>query len=185
MVEANSATKELYLRHIVDGQISLDDVSNDDLLKAQASGQTIRINAYQVPPTLGKEPFRYTANCVPIESHDKLSEQGLVHTLDGVLKPVSKSIMDIIRERADLSIMRTVLEKTKISEMLEAEKPVTIFVPTDAAFDKLEVHLRRALKEGKGCAASKFNNNIFCILILLYIKRASQLLYSNSYYTYF
>lgn len=55
-----------------------------------------------------------------------------------------------------MSIMRTVLENTKLSELLEGEKPVTIFVPNDSAFDKLEPHLRRALKEGKGCASSKF-----------------------------
>jgi len=130
-------------------------VPNEKLLQTELPDQKIRINSYQLPAALNLEPYRFAANCVPIEKHDKLSEQALVHTLGGVLKPLTKNIMDIIRERADMSIMRTVLEKTNLSAMLEDDKPVTIFVPTDAAFDKLEPHLRRALKEGRGCASSE------------------------------
>lgn len=147
--------KELFLRHVVEGENPLDEIRNEQVLKTQAEGQNIRINVYPTPAALSSEPYRYTANCVPIVKHDKLSEQGLVHTLDGVLKPVDRNLMDIIRDRQDMSIMRTVLEKTELSKLLEGEKPMTIFVPNDDAFEKLEPHLRRALKEGKGCAASK------------------------------
>lgn len=154
-MKSDDGVKQLYLRHVVDGAINLDDVRNEQVLKTQADGQTIRINSYQMPLTLSREPYRYTANCVPIIQRDKLAEQGMVHTIGGVMKPTTKNVMDMIRERSDMSIMRTVLENTKISELLEGEKPVTIFVPTDSAFDKLEPHLRRALKEGKGCASSK------------------------------
>ncbi|KAM7362558.1 midline fasciclin isoform 2-T2 [Cochliomyia hominivorax] len=158
--KSDDGMKQLYLRHVVDGEISLDDVRNEQVLKTQVEGQTIRINSYQMPISLSPEPYRYTANCVPIEKHDKLSEQGMIHTISGVLKPASKNVMDIIRQRADMSIMRTVLENTKLNELLEGEKPVTIFVPTDDAFEKLEPHLRRALKEGKGCASNILKNHI-------------------------
>ncbi|KAI8129886.1 Transforming growth factor-beta-induced protein ig-h3 [Lucilia cuprina] len=159
-MKSDDGMKQLYLRHVVEGEISLDDVRNEQILKTQVDGQTIRINSYQMPISLSPEPYRYTANCVPIEKHDKLSEQGLIHTLAGVLKPANKNVMDIIRQRADMSIMRTVLENTKLNELLEGEKPVTIFVPTDDAFEKLEPHLRRALKEGKGCASNILKNHI-------------------------
>ncbi|XP_065363398.1 transforming growth factor-beta-induced protein ig-h3 [Calliphora vicina] len=159
-MKSDDGMKQLYLRHVVDGEISLDDVRNEQILKTQVDGQTIRINSYQMPISLSPEPYRYTANCVPIEKHDKLSEQGMVHTLGGVLKSTNKNVMDIIRQRADMSIMRTVLENTKLNELLEGEKPVTIFVPTDDAFEKLEPHLRRALKEGKGCASNILKNHI-------------------------
>ncbi|XP_067633881.1 transforming growth factor-beta-induced protein ig-h3 [Eurosta solidaginis] len=158
--KADTAMTSLYKRHIVDGEISLYDVKNDQLLQSHQPEQTIRINTFEVPLALGGEPLRFTANCVPIEKHDKLSEQGLVHTMSGIIKPVTKNVMDLIRERPDMSIMRTVLETTKLNELLEGEKPVTIFVPTDDAFDKLEPHLRRALKEGKGCAANILKNHI-------------------------
>lgn len=153
-MKSDDGMKQLYLRHVVDGEISLDEVRNEQILKSQVDGQTIRINSYQMPISLSPEPFRYTANCIPIEKHDKITEQGMIHTLAGVLKPSTKTVMDIIRQRSDMSIMRTVLENTKLNELLEGEKPVTIFVPTDDAFEKLEPHLRRALKEGKGCASS-------------------------------
>lgn len=152
--------KQLFLRHVVDGEVSMDEVRNEQILKTQVDGQNIRINSYQVPLSLSPEPYRYTANCVPILKHDKLAEQGMIHTLDGIMKPVDKNLMDIIRDRRDMSIMRTVLEKTKLSDLLEGEKPMTIFVPTDDAFDKLESHLRRVLKEGKGCASNILKNHM-------------------------
>uniref|UniRef100_A0A0A1WRC2 Transforming growth factor-beta-induced protein ig-h3 n=1 Tax=Zeugodacus cucurbitae TaxID=28588 RepID=A0A0A1WRC2_ZEUCU len=158
--KGDAAMKNLYKRHIVDGEVSLYDLKNDQLLKTQEPEQSIRINAFEVPLALGGEPYRFTANCIPIEKHDKLSEQGLIHTLGGVMKPVTKNVMDLIRERPDMSIMRTVLENTKLSELLEGEKPVTIFVPTDYAFEKVDPHLRRALKEGKGCGANILKNHI-------------------------
>ncbi|TDG46876.1 hypothetical protein AWZ03_006760 [Drosophila navojoa] len=166
-----SQMSTIFKLHSVQGEVELEDVPNEKLLESELTGQKIRINTYQLPPGLGPEPYRYAANCVPIVQHDKLSEQALVHTLDGVLKPLTKNVMDIIRERADMSIMRTVLEKTNISALLEGDKPVTIFVPTDAAFDKLEPHLRRALKEGRGCASNILKNHIldltFCSLATL------------------
>ncbi|XP_023159048.1 transforming growth factor-beta-induced protein ig-h3 [Ceratitis capitata] len=158
--KGDGAMMNLYKRHIVDGEISLYDLKNDQLLKTQQPEQSIRINAFEVPLALGGEPYRFTANCIPIEKHDKLSEQGLIHTVDGVMKPVTKNVMDLIRERADMSIMRTVLENTKLNKLLEGEKPVTVFVPTDDAFDKVDPHLRRALKEGKGCGANILKNHI-------------------------
>lgn len=153
--KAEASNPSIYKLHAVLGEVQLEDVQNEKLLQTELPDQMIRINSYQLPAALGLEPYRYAANCVPIEKHDKLSEQALVHTLGGVLKPVTKNVMDIIRARADMSIMRTVLEKTNLSAMLESDRPVTIFVPTDAAFDKLEPHLRRALKEGRGCASSE------------------------------
>ncbi|XP_062126522.1 transforming growth factor-beta-induced protein ig-h3 isoform X2 [Drosophila sulfurigaster albostrigata] len=164
-----SKTSSIYKLHSVIGDVQLEDVPNEQLLQTELPGQKIRINSYQLPP--GLEPYRYAANCVPIEKHDKLSEQALVHTLNGVLKPISKTVMDIIRDRTDLSIMRAVLEKTNISAMLEADKPVTIFVPTDAAFDKLDPHFRRTLKEGRSCASNILKYHMldltFCSLATL------------------
>ncbi|KAM8704124.1 hypothetical protein ACLKA7_008694 [Drosophila subpalustris] len=169
--DASEKTTSIYKLHSVLGDVQLEDVPNEKLLQTELPGQKIRINSYQLPPALSPEPYRYAANCVPIEKHDKLSEQALVHTLNGVLKPLTKTVMDIIRDRPDMSIMRAVLEKTNISAMLEADKPVTIFVPTDAAFDKLEPHLRRTLKEGRGCASNILKNHMldltFCSLATL------------------
>ncbi|KAH8307547.1 hypothetical protein KR044_001690, partial [Drosophila immigrans] len=166
-----SKASSIYKLHSVLGDAQLEDVPNEKLLQSELLGQKIRINNYQLPPALGLEPYRYAANCVPIEKHDRLSEQALVHTLNGVLKPLSKTVMDIIRDRADMSIMRAVLEKANISAMLEGDKPVTIFVPTDAAFDKMDPHLRRTLKEGRSCASNILKNHMldltFCSLATL------------------
>lgn len=162
LVESKSddSMRNMFLRHIVPGEINLDDVANEQMLQTDLKGQSVRINAYQLPNALGAERFRYAANCVPIERHDKQTEQGIVHLLRNVMKPVTRNVMDMIRHRPDLSIMRTVLEKTKLNELLEGDGPVTFFVPTDMAFEKLDPQLRRSLKEGKGCAANILKNHI-------------------------
>lgn len=150
-------TKELALNHMVDGWINIEDVKNEQLLTTNFENSTIRINLFPRPPNSQQfeYPYRYTANCAPIVKLNKITTNGIIHVVDRVLTPVTKNIMDIIRERSDMAVLRTILEKTKLSELLEGDKPITIFAPTDKAFEKLDMPLRRTLKEGKGCATSK------------------------------
>jgi uncharacterized surface protein with fasciclin (FAS1) repeats len=54
-----------------------------------------------------------------------------------------------------MTVLRTVLEKTKMDKFLDENKHLTIFAPTDKAFEKLSPVFRRKLKEGSGCAISE------------------------------
>lgn len=142
---------------MVDGWVNIQDVRNEELLQTNFDNSTIRINIFPRPPNSKhyEYPFRYTANCVPIVKANRVTTNGIVHVVDKVLSPVTMNVMDIIRSRSDMAVLRTILEKTKMNELLEGDKPVTIFAPTDKAFEKLDMHLRRTLKEGRGCATSK------------------------------
>lgn len=166
-------TKELALNHMVDGWVNMDDVRNEELLTTNFENATIRINIFPRPPN-NKDfeyAFRYTANCAPILKVNKVTTNGLLHVVDRVLSPVHQSVMDIIRSRSDMAVLKTILEKTKLSELLEGDKPVTIFAPTDKAFEKLDMHLRRTLKEGRGCATNILKNHIldltFCTVAVV------------------
>ncbi|ALC45910.1 mfas [Drosophila busckii] len=165
------AQTSIFKLHSVLDDVQLENILSEKLLNSAQANQKIRINAYQLPHSLGTEYYRYSANCVPIGSHDRLSKQAVLHTLTGVLKPLTKTVMDIIRERVDISIMRNVLEKTNMSALLETDQPVTIFVPTNEAFKKLEPHLRRALMKGLGCASNILKNHMldftFCSLAMV------------------
>ena len=154
-------TKDLALNHIVDGWVNLDDIENEDLLPTNYLESRIRINIFPQPPDHQNSndggPFRYTANCAPIIKVNQITSNGMVQVIDRVLTPVTMTVMDIIKKREDMTILRLILEKTNMNELLDGTKPVTIFAPTDKAFQKLDQNLRRTLKEGKGCATSECN----------------------------
>lgn len=48
-----------------------------------------------------------TANCVKINSIDNYASNGLVHVTNGVLKPVTGSLIELIQKNPELSIMKT------------------------------------------------------------------------------
>lgn len=159
---AGITTKELVLSHIVPEVINIEDIENEQLLVTEYKNSTIRMNIFPRPPSKRRAEedneysYRYTANCAPLTKVNQEAENGIVHVIDRVLMPVTKTIMESLRERNDMAVMQTVLEKTGLAvELANTEKQFTLFAPNDKAFEKLEAHLRRTIKEGKGCALSK------------------------------
>lgn len=173
-------TKDIILSHIVPEWINIEDIENEQLLVSEFENSTIRMNIFPKPPSKSSGDddddneygFRYTANCAPIVKANKIAENGVVHVIDRVLTPVTKTLWEIVRSRSDMAVLQTVLEKTNLSKMLDnAEKPLTLFAPTDKAFEKLDPHFRRAIKDGKGCALSKLFslfNKLFKFYFLIF-----------------
>lgn len=162
--------RDVVLNHIVEGFVDIESVDNEQIFTSEYENHTIRMNVYpkiffklnndDVEDETDNSQYLYTANCVPIKRSNIFARNGIVHKIDGVMTPVTKSVMDIIRERDDMNILKTVLEKTKMDQLLDgfkedSPKQFTIFAPTDAAFEKLDPQLKRKLKEGSSCAESK------------------------------
>lgn len=147
------------MNHIVPDVVTMEDVENEQLLVTKYENRTIRMNIFPRPPSARKDDessYLYTANCAPLSKVDQEAENGIVHVVDRVLMPVTKSLMALIREREDMAVLQTVLDKTDLAKQLEnVDKQFTLFAPTDKAFEKLDPHVRRSIKEGKGCALSK------------------------------
>ncbi|XP_059609251.1 transforming growth factor-beta-induced protein ig-h3 [Phlebotomus argentipes] len=165
-------TRELALAHIVDGFVRIEDVQNEQLLTTSFENSTIRMNIFPRPPHFDSHDFRYTANCAPLLKVNKVATNGIVHVVEKVLPPVTQNILELIEGRSDMTILRTVLQKTELDKMLGEEgKSFTLFAPTDSAFEKLEPHLRRTIKEGNGCATNILKNHIldltFCSCAVL------------------
>lgn len=160
-IDTGITTKDLILNHIVPDRINIEDIENEQILVTEYKNATIRMNIFPRPPGKSRDDdddysYRYTANCAPLTKVNQEAENGIVHVIDRVLTPVTKTIMELLRERNDMAVLQTVLEKTDLAkELANADKQFTLFAPTDAAFGKLEPHLRRTIKEGKGCALSK------------------------------
>lgn len=157
---SGATTRDLIQSHIVDDIINIEDIENEQILVSQFANTTIRMNIFPKPPRSESEDdeyaYRYTANCVPITKPNQQADNGMVHVIGGVMYPVSESIMDIVKKRSDMAVLQTVLKETNLAKLLEdQEQQFTLFAPTDSAFEKLEPHLRKSIKEGKGCAMSK------------------------------
>ncbi|XP_055904635.1 transforming growth factor-beta-induced protein ig-h3 [Eupeodes corollae] len=151
-------SKDLLLGHMVDGLNIMEDLANEDLLTTKLNNSSIRINIFNRP--FSKSGSLYTANCAPLTKINQPVVNGVIHSVSGVLSPVTSNVMDIIRKRSDMAVFKTVLEKTKLNELLEGDRPLTVFAPTDKAFEKLDMNLRRKLKEGKGCATNILKGHI-------------------------
>lgn len=152
-------TKELIKSHIVNDIVNIEDIENEQILISNYANTTIRMNIFPKPPGSNSRedeyPYRYTANCAPISKPNQEAENGIVHVIDRVLTPVTKTLIELVKERSDMAVLQTVLEKTNLAKMLgNGEKQFTLFAPTDSAFEKLDPHLRKSIKEGKGCALS-------------------------------
>lgn len=48
-----------------------------------------------------------TANCVPVTSRDNLASNGVIHTVEKVLKPVTETLLDIVQSRPELTTLKT------------------------------------------------------------------------------
>jgi transforming growth factor-beta-induced protein len=162
--DGGSAMKELLLNHIVKNLVDVEEIDNEQILTTEDSSHTIRLNVFPKIRNRRQEGeedgyrYLYTANCVPIMKANQRTINGIVHKTRGVLKPVTQNLMDLIRSRSDMSVLRTVLEKTQMDKKLDEGKDFTIFAPTDAAFEKLDAQFKRKIKEGGSCAESKFIN---------------------------
>lgn len=60
----------------------------------------IRINLYKTPDRI------YTANCVRLVSSNHFSSEGIVHMLNGVMKPAVKTIAQLLEEEPHFSSFR-------------------------------------------------------------------------------
>ena len=170
----NFNTKDVLLNHIVKGFVNIEEIDNEQIFNTEFDNSTIRMNVFPKIRSANRDDdgyrYLYTANCVPIVKANNFAANGIVHKIQNVLTPVNQNVMEIIRARDDMTILRTVLEKTGMDKTLEGSEeedledsktPVTpkqfsIFAPTDSAFEKLDPQLKRKLKEGAACAESKY-----------------------------
>lgn len=102
---------------------------NEGKITFDLSGATPKI----VTETAGQD--------VSIIATDVQGTNGVIHVVDTVLLPefpeAPKTIVDIASETSDLSILVDAVIKADLVDALSAEGPLTVFAPTNAAFQAL------------------------------------------------
>lgn len=47
-----------------------------------------------------------TVNCVPLVTRDHMATNGVIHTVAKVLKPVTESLLDIVKSKPELNTLK-------------------------------------------------------------------------------
>lgn len=135
--------------HRVEGLVDLLETRNDQILNTTA-GTTIRINLYGLGP--GRT---VTANCARI-TQERPAVGGMAYQVDRVLRPVKaeRTVAHLLNNDPRLSTMKRLVEQAGLMDMLRTANPITAFLPTDEAFDKMDPALRFKLLSGEGCVGA-------------------------------
>ncbi|KAJ9584000.1 hypothetical protein L9F63_021652, partial [Diploptera punctata] len=149
--------KDVVLGHIVSGIKELNSYKTDKVLYTDNHNSTIRTDSHF--------DFRTTqritiANCAKVISTNNLATNGIVHVVDRVLRPVTKTLAELIGEDSKFSTLKSLLSKTKLMKLLENPGEITLFAPSDSAFENLDPVVKSRLLNGEVCAENVLRHHL-------------------------
>ena len=113
--------------HVVSGRVAAVDVVNLSGAKTVA-GQKVKISASDSGVQINK------ANVIQT---DITCSNGIIHVVDQVLLPASKTIPEVASEAGQFGTLLASASAAGLAETLASEGPFTVFAPTDEAFTAL------------------------------------------------
>ncbi len=121
------ALTDILLYHVVEGKVMAEDVAKLN----QAT--TIQGQNIAIANDMGKV---MVDNALVLIS-DIEASNGVIHVIDAVILPESRTIADIAVEDGRFNTLVTALTEAELVETLQGEGPFTVFAPTDDAFAAL------------------------------------------------
>jgi transforming growth factor-beta-induced protein len=142
-------------------------------------------NDYVLVDTLAGIPVKVSVDMGNVYINDAMvilpdvaASNGVIHVVDSVILPPSKTITDIVvesagmEEDAEFTVLLAAVSEAGLAETLAGEGPFTVFAPTDAAF--------AAALEALGITAEDLLASEDLTNILLYhVVGGEEALYSN------
>ena len=140
------ALDEILKAHMVQGFLDTADVHDEDVLKS-VNGHDIRLTVYNTYPQRA-----VMANCAKVTSRDHYSTNGVVHIVDKVMMPATKTLKEMVETDIQLSSLRAVLEKSNLLDTLAQPGQLTLLAPNNNAFGNLDQETIAKLEKGNGCS---------------------------------
>lgn len=116
----------------LEGFVDTADVHDEDILKS-VTGLDVRMTVYNTYPQRA-----VMANCAKVTSRDHYSTNGVIHIVDKVMLPATKTLKEMIENDVQLASLKAVLEKSNLLEKLGEPGQYTLFAPSNEAFASLE-----------------------------------------------
>lgn len=171
------------LQNLLLGHLSFDTLTtskiNDEQLVETGSPfkSKIRINFY------GNSEKLMTANCRKVKSRDNIATNGVIHVVEGLLEPVTKSILDIISKNPQLSYLKTALGRSGLGQIFREDGQFSFFAPTDNAFRQIDQRVLNRLLNSEKCLEKVLKNhvlpNVICSAVIQGTKYSTNLLNKN------
>ncbi len=124
--------KDILLYHVASGQLT-----GEKLLES-GSATTLEGNALAV--SKNGDAVVVNSNST-VTTADVLATNGVIHIIDAVLLPPKPSIVEIAQDNANFSTLVAAVTKADLVGALSGQDKLTVFAPTNAAFEALATSL--------------------------------------------
>ncbi|PSN55982.1 hypothetical protein C0J52_02154 [Blattella germanica] len=151
----STSMKDIVLGHMVTGIHDISELVNEEVLYSDNKNSSVRVNFYFTP---GERLM--TANCARLTSTNNYATNGVVHVVDRVIRPVTKTLAELIDQDSQFSTLKSLLSKTGLMKTLKEPGHMTIFAPTDSAFEKLDSTIRSRLMQGDACIGNVLRHHL-------------------------
>merc|ERR1719239_313339 len=119
--------RDLILYHIIaNDTVRIRKGSNDKEFMSMA-GKPVRVNTYKTPDIHAAEGINITKENIPFNN-------GFVQGIDGFMTPPTGDIVSILSSRPDMKVFSSLLNKAGLVDVINADRNITVFAPSDAAF---------------------------------------------------
>jgi len=141
MLVSKQTNQEILTYHVLSSKAMSTDIT--DAMKVDSlQGASLRFNIYS-------ENHVITVNGGNISQPDLLCDNGVIHFVDKVLVPPTKTVIQIVTEDPRLSTFLQLVTVSGIASKFQAD-PMTLFAPTDIAFAKVDKCYMEALTNVNG-----------------------------------
>jgi transforming growth factor-beta-induced protein len=130
---------DILLYHVVSGEVLSTDLTAGDVPTLNGKNVTVSFD--------GDDVF---INGAKVTTADIQTDNGVVHVIDAVMIPPVVTVVDIVVNSPDHTILETAVVAAELADDLTGEGPFTVFAPTDDAFAALGTVVDDLLQDPTG-----------------------------------
>lgn len=140
------ALDEILKAHMVQGFLDTASIQDEQIVNS-VNGNKIRMTVYNTYPQRA-----VMANCAKVTSRDHYSTNGIVHIVDKVILPATKTLRQMIETDVQFTTLKSLLEKNGLMDKMDEAGQLTLFAPNNKAFENLDSEMMKKLEKSNGCS---------------------------------